>query len=71
MPVNLEILNLAHNYKLAKKAFFTLKERIMYKMCKCLTTLEAQIVLKKLHERMAKGHFVVDIITQKILGVGY
>ncbi len=43
----------------------------MYKMCKCLTTLEAQIVLKKLHERMAKGHFVVDIITQKILGVGY
>ncbi len=36
----------------------------MYKMCKCLTTLETQIVLKELHEGVAKGHFVVDIITQ-------
>jgi hypothetical protein len=40
-------------------------------MCKFLTTLEAQIVLKELDEGVAKGHFFVDIITQKILDVGY
>jgi hypothetical protein len=27
---------------------------------KCLTTLETQIVLKELHERVAGKHFVID-----------
>jgi hypothetical protein len=43
----------------------------MYKMCKCLTTLETHIVLKELHERVAKRHFVVDLVTKKILDAGY
>jgi hypothetical protein len=54
-------LNLAHKQKLAKKVEpFTLKERTMYKVGQdnkmhiCLTTLEAQIVLKELHEEVAK-----------------
>jgi hypothetical protein len=41
------------------------------KMRRCLTTLEAHIVLKELHEGMAKEHFVADIIIKKILNVGY
>jgi hypothetical protein len=63
---------------LVKKAKpFTLKKGIMYKvgqdnkMRKCLTTSKAQIVLKELHEGVAKGYFAVDIITNKILNVGY
>jgi hypothetical protein len=63
---------------LAKKAEpFTLKEGIMYKMGvdnrmhRCLTTSEAQIILKKLHEGMVRGHFVIDIIVKKILDVRY
>ncbi len=30
------------------------------RMRRCLTALEAQIVLKELHEGVAKGHFVVN-----------
>jgi len=63
----LETLNLAQKHKLTRKAKpFTLKEWKMYKMGqnnrlhKCLITLEAQIVLKELHERMAGKHFVID-----------
>ncbi len=41
------------------------------KMHRCLITSEAHIVLKELHEGVAKGHFVIDIITKKILDVGY
>ncbi len=56
---------------------FIVKEGIMYimgqdnKMHKCLTTLEAQIVLKELHEGMVGGHFAANITTKKILDVGY
>jgi hypothetical protein len=71
-------LNLAHKQKLAKKVEpFTLKERIMYivgqynKMRKCLTTSKAQFFLKELHEGVARGHFVANIIAKKILDVGY
>ncbi len=54
-----------------------MKDGIIYrvghdnKMCRCLTTLEAQIVLTKLHEGVVGGHFAVNIITKKILDVGY
>ncbi len=41
------------------------------RMHRCLTTLEAQIVLKELHEREVGGHFVVDITIKKKLDVGY
>jgi hypothetical protein len=41
------------------------------KLCKCLTTLEAQIVLKELHEGMVKGHFAENITTKKILDASY
>jgi hypothetical protein len=41
------------------------------KMCKCLTTLEAHIVLKELHEGVTKRHFAIDIISKKILDGGY
>jgi len=40
-------------------------------MHKCLTTSETQIVLKELHEGMAKGHFVTNIIVKKILDARY
>jgi hypothetical protein len=73
-----KILNLAYKQKLVIKAQpFTLKKGIMYivgqdnKMHKCLTTLEAHIVLKELHEKVVQGHFVVDIIAKKILNASY
>jgi hypothetical protein len=63
---------------LAKKAKpFTLKEGIMYRvgqdnrMCRCLTTSKAQIVLKELHEGVSGGHFTVDITAKKILDASY
>jgi len=37
----------------------------------CLTILKAQIVLKELHEGVVGKYFAVDIITKKILDVGY
>jgi hypothetical protein len=40
-------------------------------MRRCLTTSKAQIVLKELHEGVARGHFVVDNNVKKILDVGY
>jgi hypothetical protein len=40
-------------------------------MRRCLTTLKAQIVLKELHEKEIGGHFVVDMLTKKILDAGY
>ncbi len=71
-------LNLAQKQKLAKKVEpFTFKEGIMYiegqdnKMCRCLTTSKAKIVSKELHERVARGHFAVNIITKKILDSEY
>ncbi len=74
----LETLNLTWKQKLAKKVKpFTLKEKKLYrveqenKLCKCLTTLEAQIVLKELHEGMVKGHFAENITTKKILDARY
>ncbi len=36
-----------------------------------MTTLEAQIVLKELHEGVATKHLPVDIIAKKILNGGY
>jgi len=53
-----------------------LKKGIMYRVGQdkimhiCLTTLEAQIILKELHG-MERGHFVAYIIAKKILNVGY
>ncbi len=41
------------------------------RMCKCLTTSEAHIILKELDEGVPGGHFATDIITKKILNVGY
>jgi hypothetical protein len=41
------------------------------KMCRCLTTSKAKIVSKELHERVARGHFAVNIITKKILDSEY
>jgi hypothetical protein len=42
-------------------------------MRKYLTTLEAQIVLKELHERVAGSlkHFAANITTKKILDAKY
>jgi hypothetical protein len=40
------------------------------KMCICLTTSKAHIVLEELHEGMV-GHFITNIIVKKILDVGY
>jgi hypothetical protein len=40
-------------------------------MHKCLSSSKGHIVLKELHEGVAGKHFVVDIITKKILDVGY
>ncbi len=40
-------------------------------MCRCLTTLEAQIVLKELHEGMVGRHVAANIISKKILNLGY
>jgi len=40
-------------------------------MCICLTTLEAQIILKELHEGVVRGHFTIDIIVKKIMDVRY
>jgi hypothetical protein len=65
-------LNLAQKQKLPRKIEpFILKEGIMYKMgqdnrmCRCLTTSKAQIVLKELHERVVGGHFVANIKQRK------
>ncbi len=73
----LENLNLAQKQKLVKKAEpFILKGEIMYrvgqdnKMCRCLTTLEAQIVLQELHQGMVGGYFAI-ITTKKFLDAGY
>ncbi len=40
-------------------------------MHKCLTSLEAHIVLKELHEGVAGRNFVADITIKKILDVRY
>ncbi len=40
-------------------------------MHKCLTTLKTQIVLKELHERVARRNFVANITTKKIMDVVY
>jgi len=37
----------------------------------CVTTYETQMILLELHERMSGAHFAMDVITKKILGVGY
>jgi hypothetical protein len=63
-------LNLIHKQKLARKAKpFIMKEGIMYrvgqdnKMWRCLTTSEAQIVLKELHG-VARKHIAIDFTTR-------
>ncbi len=40
-------------------------------MHRCLTILEAYIILKELHEGMAEGHFVTNIIAKKIMDARY
>jgi len=41
------------------------------RLCGCLTTSKVQIVLKKLHEKMARRHFATDISVKKILDARY
>jgi hypothetical protein len=41
------------------------------RLCKCLTISKSWIVLKELHEGMARGHFVANITTKKILDAHY
>jgi hypothetical protein len=41
------------------------------KMHRCSTTSKAQVVMKELHEGVAKGHFVTNVTTKKILDPGY
>jgi len=76
-----DMLN-AKNFELsseiARKAEpFILKEGIMYimgqdnRLCKCLTTSKAQIVLKELHEGVIGRHFVANITSKKILDARY
>ncbi len=36
------------------------------RLCRCLTSIKAQIVLKELHEGVVRGHFVANIIAKKI-----
>ncbi len=74
----LETLNLVQKQKLAKKAEpFTLKEGIMYRVGqdnrirRCLIISKSQIVLKELHEGVARGDFVANITLKKIMEVGY
>jgi len=38
---------------------------------RCLTTLEVLIILKELHEGVARTHFVANITTKKILDASY
>jgi hypothetical protein len=38
------------------------------KMHRCLTTSEAHIVLKELHEGVARGHFAANIIAKFFYG---
>jgi hypothetical protein len=40
-------------------------------MCRCLTTSKTHIILRELHEGMARGHFVADINAKKILDAKY
>jgi len=41
------------------------------RLCKCLTTSKAHIVLKELHEGVVGRHFVANITTKKILDARY
>jgi hypothetical protein len=56
---------------------FIFKEGIMYivgqdnKMCRCLTTSKAKIILKELNEGMVGGHFATNITIKKILDARY
>jgi hypothetical protein len=74
----LETLNLVQKQKLTIKAkSYVMKEGKMYRLGennrlhRCLTTLEAQIVLKELHERMVGRHFATNITAKKILDASY
>ncbi len=74
----LETLNLAHKQRLAKKTKpFILKEGIMYKMGqdnrmhRCLTTFEAQIVLKKSYTKEWLEDILLKILLQKNLDARY
>jgi hypothetical protein len=74
----LKTINLVQKQKLARKAELSiLKEGKMYKLGqnnrlhRCLTTLEARIVLKELHEGVVGRHFAANITLKKILDVGY
>jgi hypothetical protein len=40
-------------------------------MCRCLTTLEAQIILNKLDEGVARRHFFANIIINKFMDASY
>jgi len=41
------------------------------KLRRCLTTTKAQMVMREMHERPSRGHFVIETTQRKILDVGY
>jgi len=54
-----------------------MKNEILYKMghdnrlWRCLSTTEAQKVMKELHEGVVTKHFAIDITNRKMLDVRY
>ncbi len=56
---------------------FTLKNSELYimgqdnRLWRCLTTIEAQMVMRELHEEASWGHFATKVMQRKILDVGY
>jgi len=64
--------------RLAKKVEpFPIKNGVMYRTRQdnrwkwCLSTIEAKMVTKELHEGTTKEHFATKITQNKILEVGY
>lgn len=54
-----------------------LKDGVMYKpiqnnkLHRCVTIEETEIILRELHERVVKNHFVANKTTKKVLDVIY
>jgi hypothetical protein len=56
---------------------FPIKNGVIYRMGqdnklkRCMSTIEAKMVTKKLHEGVLRGHFATKITQKKFLDVGY
>jgi hypothetical protein len=54
-----------------------MKNEVLYimgqdnKLRRCLSTIEAQKVMKELHEGTVRRHFAIEITHKKILNVAY